>query len=303
MIKMRRYKTFDIKRFLKGLYENYLPTSRDNLKQIVVKVLFILLIIAIAVSGIYFGSYYGHSNKQQKILSDSRKIFESNDFAESYKLLSEQNGDYQGWIKLGDTQLNNPVYKSQDNSFYLNKNSKKKTSELGSVFMDYRFNIDDKNTVIYGNTLKSGEMFSVLHNLRTLNFYKKNSVISFTDSKGTVDYKIYAVFVLNAKISDDGGYIYNIYRKGFADETDFDYWVAEAKVRSIIDTKVGVGQRDKILTLVTGCEDFENARLVVMARSEREGEALTAEALEAGVNENPVYPKKWYENRNIEYPF
>lgn len=300
---MRRYKKFDIKDFLKSLRENYLPTSRDNLKQITIKAVFILLIIAIAVSGIYFGSYYGHSRKQQRLLDQCYEIFSSNDSHESYKLLSQQNSDYQGWIQFGDTKLNNPVYKAKDNSFYLNRNSNRKQSDFGSVFMDYRFNNGDKNVVIYGNTLKNGLMFSVLDNLRTLNFYKQNSLISFTDAESMVQFKIYAVFVLNAKIEDDGGHIYNIYRKSFTDETDFGYWVAEAKSRSIINTGVEVNIEDKILTLVTSCEDFENARLVVMARSQREEEELTANAPTARVNENPIYPKKWYSVRNIEYPF
>lgn len=300
---MRRYKETKIEIFFKGVYKNYLPNKSDNLKQISLKTVFLLLIAGILVSGIYFGSYYHHNTKQEKLLEASREIFNSGDCEESYSQLIQQNSDYKAWLKLGDTKLNNPVFKARDNRFYLNRNGIKEESSYGALFLDYRCETGDKNLIVYGNSLENGSMFGTLEKLRTLSFYKQNSLLSFTTSKGETDYKIYAVFVLNAAKEDDGGYIYNIYRNEFYGEEDFNNWVNEAKIRSVINTGIDVNIQDNILTLVTSCDDFENARLVVMARSERVGETLSSDSLTATVNAKPRYPKKWYQDRSIEYPF
>jgi len=146
-------------------------------------------------------------------------------------------------------------------------------------------------------------MFGILKNLRTLDFYQKNSVLTLTINKEKVDYKIFAVFVLNAKKEDDGGYVYNIYRNEFSSDADFEGWITEAETRSVITTTTDVAIDDDILTLVTVCEDFENSRLVIMARSRRQDEVFATEDTSAFVSKNPKYPKKWYEVRNIKYPF
>ena len=47
-------------------------------------------------------------------------------------------------------------------------------------------------------------------------------------------------------------------------------------------------------------EDFENARLVVMARKLRSGEDNTPLNNAAHTNPNPTYPQKWYDERGIK---
>lgn len=301
--KMRRYKKFEIKPFLKEFYRNYFPTSRDNLKQVIIKSIFIIFVVLVVISCLCFSFYYGEINKQENIINSSREVFLKYDNETSFKILSQQNSDYVGWLKIGNTKIDYPVYKAENNKFYLTRNGFKKTSSLGSIFMDYRSSREDKNIVIYGNALKNGKMFGELCNFRMVEYYNRNSILQFTGPKGTCNYKIFAVFVLNAKKEDDGGHIYNIYRKNFLDDGDFENWINEANKRSIINTKVDVITQDNILTLVTSCDDFENARLVIMARSQREEENLYALPMVATINKNPIYPKKWYENKGIEYPF
>lgn len=296
---MRRYKEI----WLEAFFKNYIPCKTDNLKQICLKVVFLLSVVGILISGIYFGNYYYGNFREEKLLSTNREIFENNDFSVSFDTLKQKNSDYCAWLKLGSTKLNCPVYKTDDNSFYINHNSLKERSSFGSLFFDYRCKMGDKNSVIYGNSLENGNLFSILEKLRTLSFYKQNSVFSLADKDGETDYIIYAVFVLNAKIKDDGDYIYNIYRNNFTSKNAFNNWCAEAKERSVIATNVDVAESDSIVTLVTGCDDFENARLVVMARSVREGEKSSYLSKKAEANKNPRYPKRWYRERNIKYPF
>ena len=136
-----------------------------------------------------------------------------------------------------------------------------------------------------------------------MSFYKQNPTIEFSTlyKKGT--YKIYAAFVLNASKADDNDYIYNISRKSFIDDDDFDSWVNEARQRSLINTGVDVKNGDNIITLVTCTYDFDNARFVVMARETREDEESSVNTSKATANPSPKYPKRWYDDRGIDYPF
>lgn len=300
---MSRYRKNKPVVFIKNFFWDNLPNSRDNLKQLFIKITFLLCIIGILCGGVHFAMYYSQSISQQRIMDNDRRLFQSGSIEHSSNLLHKQNSDYRGWISMAGTKLNNPIYKAHNNSFYMTRNSLKENSRYGSLCLDYRFNLSDNNVVIYGNTADDGLMLSILHNLRQLDFYKENSVIILSNAKKAVKYKIYAVFVLNSSKAQDGGNIYNIYKKDFSDENKFDKWVNEARLRSVINTGVDVCTDDKILTLVTACEDFENARLVVMARSERDSETLTSFTENPKVNPKPKYPKKWYEDRNIPYPF
>ncbi|MGI6279732.1 MAG: class B sortase [Acutalibacteraceae bacterium] len=303
---MRRYKETKAEKIGHVLLRDYLPNQKDNLKYITIKVLFLISLILLIFGSLYIGGLYYQCAKEKKILENQRRILKSGSLENAYSKLWEQNHDYKAWISLRNTSLNYPVFQTDDNSFYLNHNSKKQKSRYGSLFFDYRSVIEDgrrdKNLVIYGNSPNGDALFGPLHKLRSLGFYQKNSVIDLVTKDGEYSYKIYAIFVLNAKEPKDSGDNYNIYRKTFANDSDFDGWVNGAKERSVINTSVDVKMGDNILTLVTHCDDFENARLVVMAREIRSGEWVELDTPAATVNDRPKYPKKWYEERNIEYP-
>ena len=212
---MSRYKKNKPVGFIKYFFWDNLPNSRDNLKQLLIKITFLLCIIGILCGGAHFATYYSQSISQQRIMDNDRRLFQSGNIEQGSELLHKQNSDYRGWISMEGTKLNNPIYKAHNNSFYMTRNSLKEKSRYGSLCLDYRFNLSDKNVVIYGNTADDGLMLSTLHNLRRLDFYKENSVITLSNAKNAVKYKIYAVFVLNSSKSQDDGNIYNIYKKNY----------------------------------------------------------------------------------------
>ncbi len=299
---MSKFKTPDtgtVTEYLTDLF----PNSKDNLIQIIIKLSFLLASLAILTSGIFFTGHYYSDFKELSVSLADREIFENYGIEEANQRLHSRNYDYRAWLNLGETSLNNPVFKSTDNRFYLSHNSLKNKNINGSLFLDCKCSLTDNNIIIYGNSPENGGLFSTLHSLRQLSFYREHSLLTLTDSKTNRNYKIYAVFVLNSSRNQDDGRIYNIHRQDFSNDSTFDSWVDEAKKRSIINTGVSVKSSDKILTLVTSCEDFEDARLIVMARLETNGEELSNINASATANPSPKYPKKWYEDRNIKYPF
>lgn len=304
-------------RFFRNIYLSYIPNKRDNLKQILIKILFLVCFAILIVSAWNIADYFLLAGKQDNIVDDSRKIWygaeQDENLTEEEKeaiksdtveKLLEKNSDFKGWIRISGTQVDNPVYQTKDNDYYLNHNQKKQSSIYGALFFDYRNIITetetDKNLIIYGHEMKNGSMFGSLKKLKNLNFYKQNPVIELSTIYKNSTYKIYSIFILNAEKEDDDGYIYNIYRQNFLGEDDFDSWTAEAYERSIINTNVDVKYGDNIITLVTCSKDFDNARLVVMARETRDGESSTVDTSKATVNPNPRYPKEWYTKRGID---
>lgn len=304
-------------RFFRHIYLSYIPNKRDNLKQILIKILFLVCFAILIVSAWNIADYFLVAGKQDNIVDDSREIWYGTDQdenlteedkeaikSETVEKLLEKNNDFKGWIRISGTQVDNPVYQTKDNDYYLNHNQNKQSSIYGALFFDYRNKITetetDKNLIIYGHEMKNGSMFGSLKKLKNLNFYKQNPVIEFSTIYKDSTYKIYSIFILNAEKEDDDGYIYNIYRQNFSGEDDFNSWTDEAYERSIINTNVDVKYGDNIITLVTCSKDFDNARLVVMARETRDGESSTVDTSKAAVNPNPRYPKEWYTKRGIE---
>lgn len=302
------------KNFFISFYESYIPNKKDNFKQIAIKILFLVSFVTLVVSATYIGNYFLTAQKENNTVQDSRDIWyelvsENEDIAveegpSPEDVLRSQNSDFKAWISLAGANVDNPVYQSTDNSYYLSHNQEKKKSIYGALFFDYQNIITkekvDKNLIIYGHEMKNGTMFGSLKKLRNLSFYKENSTVELTLYGEKSTYRIYSVFVLNATRADDDGYIYNISRNKFINESDFNKWVEEGLERSIIDTNVNVEFSDDILTLVTCAEDFENARLVVMAKKLDDAEDKSPINNEAHTNPDPLYPAKWYEIRGIK---
>ena len=303
-----------VKKFFYKLYLSYIPNKYDKFKQKIIKILFLISLITFIASASYITGYIISCKRQDRIIDDSRKIWHETSSAETgqsrkyaKELLLKENGDFKGWITIPDTKIDNPFYQTVDNEFYLTHNQKKQKSAYGALFLDCKNVITetekDSNLVIYGHHMKNGSMFSGLTKYKTLNFYKTNPTIEFSTLYSDDTYKIYAAFVLNASKDDDNGYFYDIFKKSFLDDSDFDLWKNEALQRSLINTGVDVRLGDDIITLVTCTYDFDNARFVVMARKTRDGEDTAVDTSSAVANPKPRYPKRWYDDRGLEYPF
>ncbi len=313
------YKRFNIFDFLRYVKYSYLPNRNDNFKQVLIKLVFLLSLAAFIVSSVFISGYFITTKRQDNIIEEARDIWynipsqvtveqnETQEVISPQTALLRQNSDFRGWIKLNNTKIDNPIYQTDNNNYYLDHNQTRQKSSYGALYFDYRNSITedktDKNLVIYGHEIKNGSMFGELKKLRSLDFYKQNPTFEFSTLYTEGTYQIYSVFILNATKKDDGGNIYNILGQDFTTESAFDSWVADARLRSLINTTVDVELGDDIVTLVTCASDFPDARLVVMARKTKENENPTVDTQSATVNPNPKYPRRWYEERGLRYPF
>ena len=294
------------------------PTKKDNLKRIITKLLFLVSLVTLIISSTYLIIYFASGQQQKVIINRSRNLKQSVVSAGSQtwqdfinQMLAE-NPDFKGWITIPNTLVDNPFYQATDDEYYLKHNQLRESSGTGAVYLQsdnvIRGEETDDNLVFYGHSMKNGSMFGTLARLRSLSFYQKNPTVQLstlysTDEKLYDTYKIYAVFVMNATSADDNGYMYDIRRRNFSAESEFNAWVAESFERSLLNTGVDVQFGDSIITLITCSEDFDNARLVVMARKTRESEEPEVDTSKAKVNPKPRYPKRWYDDRKRPFPY
>ena len=312
--------------FFKTLYYAYIPNKRDNTKSKIIKSIVLVAVIVIICSIVYLVSYFTDMLTTQSIIDNNIEIWykssQSNDLAskkEAIKHFVNENPDFKGWITIKGTSVDNPIYQTDNNDYYINYNQKKQKSAYGALFFDYKNDLAksslDANTIIYGHQMKNGSMFGGLAKYKKLDYYKENPIIELTTLEEYSKYKICYMFLLNADPKDDynprleykenaeGDYIFNITKTEFTDEEDFNEWTNEAFERSLIDTAIDVEYGDKFLTLVTCSKDFKDARFVVIARKVRPNETTSVDTSQAVLNPEPRYPKAWYDKKKLEYPF
>lgn len=223
-----------------------------------------------------------------------------------YAQLYAANSDLAGWISIPGLDINLPIAQGKDNSYYLKKDIYKKYTSYGVPFFDYR--ITDlrnlhRNTVVYGHNMRHDDyIFGMLENYREIDGFAQAPVIECNTIYGDHTWFVYAVFITNSDPSDDNGYLFPY---NFIDTSDakFAEYIKEIDSRKLYTTGVDINEKDKILTLSTCCYDFDDARLVVVAREKREGESVSVDPSKAYYNQNPRYPQAWYDANKKSNPY
>jgi len=165
-----------------------------------------------------------------------------------------------GWIRLDDTFIDYPVMQYADNDFFLTHLPDGSPHRSGSIFLDYRNKRDfsDKSILVYGHETRAGDMFGVLKEYRSQEFFDLNPVMHLhTPEK---DY----LLVLFA------GHVVHSLRGhpplDFADDDEFLEYISQIKSISVFRSDVEVSADDRIVSLVTCTYDFSNARLIVAGK-------------------------------------
>lgn len=175
-----------------------------------------------------------------------------------FSSLINKNNDTVGWIQVNGTNINYPVVKYFDNTYYLDHSYDKSYNDAGWIFMDYRNNlVDDKNTIIYGHARLNSTMFGTLKNVVKSNWYTNsdNHLVKLSTINSNTSWQVFSTYVIN---SED----YYI-KTDFEDDTYLDF-LNNLKERSVYDYNVNLTDNDRILTLSTCYTD--NKRVVLHAK-------------------------------------
>ncbi|NCC86396.1 MAG: class B sortase [Clostridia bacterium] len=310
------------------------PMKGDSVKEIIRKLVVIISLIVLIGCGIYFAVDFANKKQNKNEITNLAQIMESSEkdvdewssirqkypdinfptgmqakFADLYAI----NQDLVGWIRVDGLDIDLPVVqKSKDNDFYLKHNFNKEKSSYGTIFVNYNNNVEslDLNTVIFGHRMhKDEQMFTNLKEYATSQGFKKAPIIEFNTLYGNYKWKVYAAFITNGSTDGDNGYVFNYIFPNLKYENQSQWteiyggYIAQINQRAIYLTGVDIYPTDRILTLSTCTYEFDNARLVVVARMLRAGESTEVDNTQIVVKENPRYPQAWYDENGIDNPY
>ena len=270
------------------------------------KIIIASLVLSLVLSMIFVANFFMQSNSHKKLLAEAEATFKSQNSDDALKMLAKENEDIKAWLKIDGTNVDCAVCQSDDNAFYINHNQLGKKSRYGALFLSqddsFARKNADRNIVIFGNNMKDGSMFGSLKKYRNLNFYKQNPFVELYFDDQAQNYVVFSVMLLSSS-ADDNGDVYKPYKSHFSNQGEFDVWLKETTSRSLINTTVPAEYGDEFLTLVTVANDFDGARLVVMAKKISEWDKQHTDVSGAAVNAKIKYPKIWYATRGLEYPY
>ena len=167
------------------------------------------------------------------------------------------NTDIVGTLKINGTDIDTPFVQTDNNDFYLDHAINKSSNKLGSVFMDYRNNLDDKVKLIYGHNSKNLKpQFHELENYLKEDFAKEHMYIQIMDQTGLYNYKLFSVLVIpndttrhmQINFEDDESYLKHL------------NWIKDSS-KFVLDTNIS--SKDKIVLLQTCYYVPENTFLVI----------------------------------------
>lgn len=177
--------------------------------------------------------------------------------------LHEECGDIYAWIYVPDTDVDYPVLQHPtDDSYYLNYNMDGSKGFPGCIYTEKITSRDfsDVHTVIYGHNLKTGLMFTTLHNFEDEELFAQDHYIYIYTEDYVYVYEIFAAYEYSSlhlllNFDFDNEYVYQ----------DFLDSIYEADGRAAnVKEEIAVTTEDQILTLSTCTKDSsESLRYLV----------------------------------------
>lgn len=241
---------------------------KANKTKVIINIIQLIFMVVLIYSLIHIFLWYksNKANKQvmQELSQTIEIVKEDGENDKKYKInfeeLKNKNSDTVAWLKVENTNIEFPVVKSNDNSYYLTHNFNKKNNSAGWIFADYKnkLNGKDKNIVIYGHNMRDNSMFGSLKNVIKEKWYnnENNKYITLATEN---EYSIYEVFSVY-QIEKEDYYI----KTDFNSDKEFEEFLQKVKERSIKDFNIDISKENSILTLST-CANNNKYRVVLHA--------------------------------------
>lgn len=229
--------------------------------------LFVTISLSFLVS-LYVDNYFNYKEepKIEKVALVNNEESNKVEITEIEKIRQAyNNNDVVGNISIPDTNIDEVVFQSSNNSYYLNHNGYKEYDQYGEVFADYRIDFDtSKKILIFGhNSSRIKTPFSNLEKYYDKSYYDNHKYITLTLEN---DVRTYAIFSVYVETSD-----WSYMNLKFNSTTDWYNHILKLKNNSSYDTGVDVEENDEILILQTcsynqNYKNYDKKYLLIVSR-------------------------------------
>lgn len=174
--------------------------------------------------------------------------------------LKKINPDVVAWITSAGTEIDYPVVRGKDNAYYLRHLFTGARNKLGSIFMDSRNHGDfsDRNTILYGHNMKDGSMFASLAKYKDQSYYDSFPALALNTPGGDFQIELFAGILVDGNQDS--------VRVDFKNDRDFQSYIDSLKKASAFRSNTVVKSNDRVLTLCTCSDAFQNARYALFGK-------------------------------------
>lgn len=256
------------------------------------------LLILLVLGGMFIGYQAIQSRLNQSIYNELKSE------RAGLQQLKSRNSDTEGWIAVdGSEAIDTVVVKGREDDYYKNHDFSGSSNNLGCLYVDTSIDLssDPDNVVIYGTSNDPTQMFGPLLNYTDKNYLANNYLINFNSVYAENCYRV--VSVLYANDNSEYGRVDSFYKTGighFETKDNFNEFVIQAKMRSVINIDADILSGDKFITLVTDTSEWDGAKLIVIARMIREAEWTEMTSPMFTANMAAAYPDEWYKINQVQ---
>jgi len=210
-----------------------------------IKIIIILLIPILVLTTVFI--YKNNKEKEfDKFLLVDEKKEESIKYQEQITKLQQEynNEDIVGTLEIINTDYKVPVVQGDDNKFYLKHLPNKEYSIMGSIFLDYRVNINaSRKLLIYGHNSSVYDMpFKILENYYDENYIKEHPYVIIKTKDNVRKYEIFSIYIA---LTD-----YKYMNVNF-DENSYKEHIKYLREKSMYEINTEMKDDDNILVLQT----------------------------------------------------
>lgn len=165
-----------------------------------------------------------------------------------------------GKIIINGTHIEEILVQGINNDYYLNHNIQNQKNIIGSTFLDYRNNLNDRKLLIYGHNSKTLKdiPFKELEKFLKKDFFNKYKYINLNLEGIESKWEIFSIMIIKP-----GDYTHT---KISFNDLEWNKHIEWIKQNSIYFREMNIKQNDKIITIQTCYYNPNDSYLIINAK-------------------------------------